>query len=314
MNSIPWVEKYRPKKWNQLLLSDDNQSFFKTILETGYFPHCMFIGSPGSGKTSTVYQLLERYHELYPPSSCFKTLLKTRCMHFNASDDRGIDVIRNQIAIFMSSNGFSLKTDSEPCRLKFIIFDEIDNMTTYAQTAIHQLLSKCNPYIRLCIICNYQFKIQKNLASHFIHIRFDGYSFHQIHQHLQFINQQEGNSYSDIDLIEIQSMFHDDIRSMINYMQCNCLNSVKFLHQHIIDNFIHNLINLSISDILQQWQSITFSYSITNHEFAMKLIHTISSCHINNHDLQILQDSIINITNNISLQNWIHIFIKFIHK
>ena len=128
-DSIPWVEKYRPKVFSDIVLNDNNKALLENILKNDYFPNLLLYGPPGTGKTTTI-NLINKYQELNNEKS------KELIVHLNASDDRGIDIIRNQINQFVNSKTLFTKG------LKFIILDEVDYMTKNAQIAMKNLLQK----------------------------------------------------------------------------------------------------------------------------------------------------------------------------
>ena len=125
---IPWVEKYRPSNFEDIVLDDMNKHILKNIVELNYFPNLLFYGPPGTGKTTTIINLINMYQERYFQKK------KELVIHLNASDERGIDVIRNQINQFVNSKG--LFTNGT----KFIVLDEVDYMTKNAQQALKHLL------------------------------------------------------------------------------------------------------------------------------------------------------------------------------
>ena len=95
--SIPWVEKYRPQHFDELILSDLNRKILNNILDTGFIPNLLFYGPPGTGKTTTIINLMNSYQKKYNQQG------KGLVIHLNASDERGIEIIRNQINKFVNS-------------------------------------------------------------------------------------------------------------------------------------------------------------------------------------------------------------------
>ena len=98
MTNIPWVEKYRPSNFKDIVLEKNNALIFKNIIEKKYFPNLLFYGPPGTGKTTTIINLINRYLES-------QNIVKKKdlIIHLNASDDRGVDIVRNQINQFVNT-------------------------------------------------------------------------------------------------------------------------------------------------------------------------------------------------------------------
>ena len=92
--SIPWVEKYRPSRFEDIVLDDINRKIFENIIKEGHFPNLLFYGPPGTGKTTTIINLIRAYQEKV------NNVDSKLMIHLNASDDRGIDIIRSQISQF----------------------------------------------------------------------------------------------------------------------------------------------------------------------------------------------------------------------
>ena len=143
----PWVEKYRPKSFNDIIFDDINEHILNNMIKNNYFPNLLLYGPPGTGKTTTIVNLIKQYQQKNNQES------KGLIIHLNASDERGIDVIRNQILQFVRTNNFF-----ENC-IKFVILDEVDYMTKTAQQALKYLLQSSNYNVRYCLICNYISKI-----------------------------------------------------------------------------------------------------------------------------------------------------------
>ena len=99
---IPWIEKYRPKKLEDIVLDEDNKIILDNILKLNHFPNLLLYGPPGIGKTTTIINLIEKYQIQN------KQLNKGLMIQLNASDERGIDIIRYQINNFVNSKSFFL--------------------------------------------------------------------------------------------------------------------------------------------------------------------------------------------------------------
>ena len=159
-DNIPWVEKYRPTSFENIVLDKINQTILENIIKMNMFPNLLLYGPPGTGKTTTIINLINSYQERYNQKS------KDLMIHLNASDERGIEIIRNQISQFVNSK--SLFTDG----LKIVILDEVDYMTKNAQQALKYLLQDYRQNIRFCLICNYISRIDMSLQNEFVRLRF----------------------------------------------------------------------------------------------------------------------------------------------
>jgi len=238
MNSgVPFIEKYRPNKFDSIVLDSLNKQILKNVIETSYFPNLLFYGPPGTGKTTTIVNLINAYQEKINGKN------KDLIIHLNASDERGIDIIRNQINYFVNSKPL-FNTG-----MKFVILDEVDYMTKNAQQALRYLLQNYSNNVRFCLICNYISKIDEGLQNEFIRLRFNQLPKDDIIKFLSNISVLENLNMSQKVLSSIQTLYKSDIRSMINFMQSN-QDVVKYTNQEfkIIDNDIwNNLLNMLIN-------------------------------------------------------------------
>ena len=173
----PWVEKYRPNTFDDIVLDPLNKKILENIIKDQYFPNLLFYGPPGTGKTTSVINLI----------NAFQTNNKSKnlMIHLNASDERGIDIIRNQINSFVHSK--SLFNNG----MKFVILDEVDYMTKNAQIALKYLLQGYNSNVRFCLICNYISRIDEALQNEFMRLRFNQLPENNIIDFLKNINEKE---------------------------------------------------------------------------------------------------------------------------
>jgi replication factor C subunit 3/5 len=143
MSNNVWVEKYRPTDFYNIVLDPLNKKILQNIINTGYFPNVLFYGPPGTGKTTTIINLINSYQQ-----KTSNKINKELMIHLNASDDRGIDIIRSQINQFVNSKSIFNSG------MKFVVLDEVDYMTKNAQQALRYLLSNYSNNVRFCLICN----------------------------------------------------------------------------------------------------------------------------------------------------------------
>ncbi len=208
-NGVPWVEFYRPTIFENIVLDSLNKKILKNIIDEGYFPNLLFYGPPGTGKTTTIINLINAYQEKH------NTKNKELIIHLNASDERGIDIIRNQINYFVNSKPLFNNG------MKFVILDEVDYMTKNAQQALRYLLQNYTSNVRFCLICNYISRIDEGLQNEFIKLRFNQLPKEDIINFLNNICVSEGLHLSEKTISCIQQLYKSDIRSMINFIQSN---------------------------------------------------------------------------------------------
>ena len=208
-NSIPWVEKYRPDCFENIVLDKNNEIIFKNITEMNIFPNLLFYGPPGTGKTTTIINLIKKYQQKY------NQVHKSLVIHLNASDERGIEIIRSQIMQFINSKPLFSNG------VKFVILDEVDYMTKNAQQALKYLLQSYNENVKFCLICNYISKIDESLKKEFIRLKFNQLPCDKIYTFIENIVSYEKLNITKNDIISIQKLFKSDIRSMINFLQSN---------------------------------------------------------------------------------------------
>ena len=284
-NSTPWVEKYRPSNFNDIVLDDINKKIIESIIENNYFPNLLFYGPPGTGKTTTIINMINAYQEKYDQKN------KGLMIHLNASDERGIDIIRNQI------NGFVTSKSMFGEGMKFVILDEVDYMTKNAQTALRYLLNNFNNAInvRFCLICNYISRIDEALQTEFVRMRFNMLPESNIISFLQKINTSENLNVNLHILSSIQRHYNSDIRSMINYMQSNqhVLHECKVITNDVWEKLIillksKNKLNIVTSKI----NEISLTYNIERKniiKFFLNYILQSKSTYINSKFLDFVE-------------------------
>ena len=253
--NIPWVEKYRPEKFDEIVLEELNRKIFKNILEKKYFPNMIFYGPPGIGKTTTIINIIQEWQQKFQESR------NGMVIHLNASDERGIDIIRNQIFQFVHSKNMFEKG------IKFVILDEVDYMTKNAQQALKYLLQTSTQNVRFCLICNYISKEDESLKNELLSIRFNQLPKDEIDNFLLNVSNNENLNLSKNTIDTIQKMFVCDIRSMINFIQVNQGISdwdINTINDSVYDK-IHELLFVKKvkNKIVQEYlSSISYQYNI----------------------------------------------------
>ena len=259
-DSIPWVEKYRPNDFKDIVLNKYNRTILNNIINNHKFSNLIFYGPPGTGKTTTIINLLKKYQEINNETG------KDLIIHLNASDERGIDVIRNQIQGFVDSK--TLFNNGH----KFVILDEVDYMTKNAQQALRYLINVNKENVSFCLICNYISKIDISLREEFINIRFNQLPKKDIILFLKKIIHAENISIKDSDIDKLQEYFKSDMRSMINYLQAN--QGLNINNFNIINNIeLENIINEStLKKFMNSIYNVSVKYNISRKSLLHKIL------------------------------------------
>jgi DNA polymerase III delta prime subunit len=303
MSSIPWTEAYRPTNFDDIVLDPLNKQILQNVVDTGYFPNLLFYGPPGTGKTTTIINLVNAYQARY--NQQYKGLM----IHLNASDERGIDIIRNQINQFVNSK--TLFNEG----MKFVILDEVDYMTKNAQQALRYLLQNYSSNVRFCLICNYISRIDDGLQNEFLRLRFNQLPENEINTFLLNIVKAEQLDLHTNSLTLIQRLYNSDIRSMINFIQSN--QNIKEIELNVIcDPVWHELYNqfaltpanhTDVDNIVKHIHNISIKYNIDKKNIIKDFLNYI----IRNKPYMVSQDFLNFVENIMHIQdckttNYIH--------
>ena len=205
--SILWVEKYRPINLNEISSQEHVINSLRKTLFNKNIPHLIFFGPAGCGKTSTIIALAKEL---------FKNQYSNRVIELNASDERGINVVREKIKIY-AKQSISNKDDIPPWKL--IILDEADTMTPDSQCALRRIMEEYSKITRFCIIGNYYNKIIDPIVSRCSLFRFKPINQEHIIKKLKYICNEEKFNISDEILNKIIKISRGDLRKAINLLQ-----------------------------------------------------------------------------------------------
>ncbi|XP_011494722.1 PREDICTED: replication factor C subunit 5 isoform X2 [Ceratosolen solmsi marchali] len=240
-SNLPWVEKYRPSKLCDLISHEEILQTINKFIDEDQFPHLLLYGPPGTGKTTTILACAKK---LYTPQQ-FNSMV----LELNASDDRGIGIVRGQILSFASTktiykSGF-----------KLIILDEADAMTTDAQNALRRIIEKYTDNARFCIICNYLSKIIPALQSRCTKFRFGPLASLQILPRLEYVIKEENVTVTEDGKQALITLSGGDMRRVINVLQSTwlafgCVNEVNVYScvAHPLPIDIKNIINWLLNE------------------------------------------------------------------
>ncbi|KAI2641501.1 P-loop containing nucleoside triphosphate hydrolase protein [Hypomontagnella submonticulosa] len=202
---LPWVEKYRPVFLDDVVGNTETIERLKIIAKDGNMPHVIISGMPGIGKTTSVLCLAR---QLLGDS------YKEAVLELNASDERGIDVVRNRI------KGFAQKKVTLPAgRHKIVILDEADSMTSGAQQALRRTMEIYSNTTRFAFACNQSNKIIEPLQSRCAILRYGRLTDAQVVKRLLQIIEAEKVQYSDDGLAALVFSAEGDMRQAINNLQ-----------------------------------------------------------------------------------------------
>mmetsp|Transcript_2437 Transcript_2437/g.4166 ORF Transcript_2437/g.4166 Transcript_2437/m.4166 type:complete len:319 (+) Transcript_2437:42-998(+) len=200
-----WLEKYRPIKFEDVVGNSGAVAILKSHAIAGTFPHLLLTGPPGCGKTTVVHCLArEHLGEHYEHG----------CIELNASDDRGIDVVREKI------KGFAQQKISLPeGKLKVIILDEADSMTQAAQQAMRRTMEIFSESTRFALACNISSKIIEPIQSRCAILRFSRISDEDMLHRLKLVLEKEGVPYDSSGLEALAFAAEGDLRNGLNGAQ-----------------------------------------------------------------------------------------------
>ena len=206
LEALMWVEKYRPHKLDELVNQEEVKERLKPLLEKkDELPHLLFAGPPGSGKTTTALVLAKEL---------LGDLASDYVLSLNASDERGIDAVRERVKTFAS---YSDRREGVPFRL--VVLDEADEMTHDAQTALRRIMEETSRYTRFVLICNYSSNLIEPIQSRCAIFRFKKIGQEEVTARLKKIAKAEDVKVTEKVLQAISAAVDGDLRQGINLLQ-----------------------------------------------------------------------------------------------
>ena len=215
MKYVSWVEKNRPSKLNEICYQEEVKEGLRNFIINKNIPHLLFFGPSGSGKTSTIIALAKEIFGIH---------YGDRIKELNASDERGINVVREKIKNYAQESINSTQTKKQNLPpWKIIILDEADNMTSESQYALRRIMEEYSKITRFCIICNYHHKIIDPIVSRCSMFRFKPIPKNEIKKQLIYISKKEKLKCSVQVVNKISEYSRGDLRKAINFLQ-RCYN------------------------------------------------------------------------------------------
>lgn len=262
-NLTTWVDKYRPKKISQIIGHTEVKKVLAKTIKDGNLQHLLFYGPSGTGKTSTVLALV---NELYGPEK-----VNSKVLELNASDENGINVVRDKIIMFAKFVVGSSDDKYPSPPFKIVILDEADAMTSEAQTALKKVMETTCDITRFVFICNYENRIIDPIKSRCASFKFSPIPENLILKKLRIIADNEGIKASNEILKIITKICQGDARRSINTLQ-----NLKYIPKKvIIKDDIYNITSYVSEDHFKGvWNKCLKSNIIELSELAKEITNT----------------------------------------
>jgi replication factor C small subunit len=235
MSSGMWTEKYRPQSLDDIVNQVETVSRFKTFVSEKNMPHLLLVGPAGIGKTTSILALAR---DLYGPS------YRSFILELNASDERGIGVIRDKVKNFARTAAIA-----SPVSFKILIMDEADHLTGDAQHALRRTMEIYTKTCRFCLLGNYSENIIDPIQSRCSVFRFSPLGASDLKGHLEYISKKENLDIVEEGLDAIYQASNGDVRKSINLLQAAAANQ-KLIDDVAIYNLLGNVSPEAIKDML----------------------------------------------------------------
>uniref|UniRef100_A0A8B9TS62 Replication factor C subunit 4 n=1 Tax=Anas platyrhynchos TaxID=8839 RepID=A0A8B9TS62_ANAPL len=277
---VPWVEKYRPKNVDEVAFQDEVVAVLKKSLEGADLPNLLFYGPPGTGKTSTI---LAAARELYGPE-----LFRQRVLELNASDERGIQVIREKVKAFAQLTASGSRSDGKPC-------------PPFKIAALRRTMEKESKTTRFCLICNYISRIIEPLTSRCSKFRFKPLSDKIQQQRLLDVSEKENVKISSEAVSYLVKVSEGDLRKAITFLQsATRLMGGKEITENIVTEIAGVIPKETMDGLLSACQSGSFerletvAKNLINEGYAVsQLVNQLHDIVVESDDFSDKQKSII---------------------
>lgn len=216
-NEKTWVEKYRPKTINSIVQQDEIKYIIQYTYNNNSMPHLLFFGPAGVGKTTAALAITKHFFIDNTKSIEYnRKIMEERVLELNASDERGIKFVRENIKNFAQ---ITLQKRSNLPNFKIIILDEADAMTSDSQFALRMIIEKYSKTTRFILICNYVTKMIHPLISRTMKLRYKSITLTSMEQVINKIARKENiNIYKDF-IVKLKEITKGDLRRAINLLE-----------------------------------------------------------------------------------------------
>lgn len=287
MDNLPWIEKYRPNSLSDIISHQEVINLLKNLSKLNKIPNMILYGPPGTGKTSTIHAYAK---DLYG----YK--YKYMILELNCSDDRGINIVRDQIKNFSSTSSklTNLLIDSENKKstdIKLIILDEADALTYDAQYALRRVLEIYANNTRFCFICNYLTKLIPALQSRCQLFRFPPIKKEDHFNKLTEIEKNENININNEAKNKIITLSEGDMRKSLNLLQLTYMsNNNKLIDIDTIYKIIGYPTNdekltkiykeKNLNNIYTILNNIQIKYNLSNNDIIKEITEYYSTVYI----------------------------------
>lgn len=219
--TTPWVEKFRPQSLADVAAHRDIIDTIDRLTSENKMPHLLLYGPPGTGKTSTILAVARKL---------FGVQMHNMVLELNASDERGIDVVRQQIQDFASTQSFSFGAKAS---VKLVLLDEADAMTKDAQFALRRVIERYTKSTRFALICNNVNKIIPALQSRCTRFRFAPLDAVHVNERLKHVITAEGLDVTEDGLTALVRLSNGDMRKALNILQSTHMASKQITEEAV---------------------------------------------------------------------------------
>lgn len=261
---IPWVEKYRPRTVDDVAHQEEVVAVLQKTLAGSDLPNLLFYGPPGTGKTSTI---LAAARSLFGPEQ-----FQSRVLELNASDERGINVVREKVKKFSQLTASGTRPDGKPCPpYKIVILDEADSMTSPAQAALRRTMEKETKTTRFCLICNYVSRIIEPITSRCAKFRFKPLAETVMSDRLHHICKEEGVQIDESAMKTLMRVSEGDMRKAVMFLQS--ASRLCGQDEAVTDRIIMDITGVVPEDILDEIVKVCHSDSYQSLDDTVKRVN-----------------------------------------
>ncbi|MFH0955375.1 MAG: replication factor C small subunit [Candidatus Micrarchaeota archaeon] len=267
---LPWIEKFRPKTLSDVIGQQTVVQRLKTYVNGQNMPHLLFSGPAGVGKTSAAVALAREM---------FGDGFERNFLELNASDARGIDVVRGTIKDFARTLAFNT-------HFKIIFLDESDALTSDAQQALRRTMEKYTKTCRFCLSCNYSSKIIEPIQSRCVVSRFRPLSATDIETALQKVAKIEGLILDAKGIHAIQYVCQGDLRKAINVLQAASSVNKKISEENVynvssraqpeeVKQMIHAALAGKFLEAREKLDSLLYDHGMSGEDVILQLYREV---------------------------------------